>query len=61
MGRFNHSHTVADVRNYVRASTTTPQGEFVLTSAFPPVELKDESVSLKDAGLLGAVVIVKGV
>lgn len=38
---------------------TTPNKSFVLSSGFPPVDLVDGSISIKDAGLVGAAVIQK--
>lgn len=56
--KFNQTHTVGDVRRFLAA--TTPNSEpFTLTTSFPPKALTDESQTLKEAGLLNAVVIQK--
>ncbi|PWN41232.1 SEP-domain-containing protein [Ceraceosorus guamensis] len=59
-GRFNHTHTVADVRAYINASSAGMAARsYVLQTSFPPKPIQDESATLKDANLLNAVVIQK--
>ncbi|GAA6037532.1 hypothetical protein JCM8097_008241 [Rhodosporidiobolus ruineniae] len=55
VGTFNHTHTVGDLRRYIDSSapSSTP---YELVAGFPPKPLMDDSVSLKDANLLGSVV-----
>lgn len=58
--KFNQTHTVGDVRRFLTASgTSAPDQPFILTSSFPPKALTDDAQTLKDAGLLNAVVIQK--
>jgi hypothetical protein len=58
----NESHTIADVRSFIHASRPGEAGRsFVLQTSFPPKELKEEGLSLKEAGLLNAVVVQKRV
>ncbi|CAJ0928864.1 unnamed protein product, partial [Mesorhabditis belari] len=60
VGRFNHSHIVADVRSFlVSASPDLAFAPFRLMTTFPNKVIEDESQSLKDAGLINAVVVVK--
>ncbi|KAM0790386.1 hypothetical protein ACM66B_003268 [Microbotryomycetes sp. NB124-2] len=62
VARFNHTHTVGDIRRYINASTPGQSGSsYVLQTTFPSRELTDESQTLSDAGLLGSVVVQKGV
>ncbi|PWN93927.1 SEP-domain-containing protein [Acaromyces ingoldii] len=60
IGRFNHDHTVEDMRRYINASRPgmATRG-YTLHASFPPKVLEDESLTLKDAGLINAVVIQK--
>ncbi|KAJ1341805.1 hypothetical protein BSLG_003509 [Batrachochytrium salamandrivorans] len=60
VSKFNHTHTIQDVCSFVRASR--PDGNsraFVLQTTIPVRELTDLSMSIKDAGLLNAVVVQK--
>jgi len=60
LSRFNHSHTVGDIYNFVNsASTTSRSREYVLQTTFPNKELTDKAQSVKDAGLVNAVVVQK--
>ncbi|KAJ3319007.1 hypothetical protein HDV06_006758 [Boothiomyces sp. JEL0866] len=56
IAKFNQSHTVGDLRAYVRASTTDPR-DFVLQTSMPTTIIHDDKLSLKDAQLLNAVII----
>lgn len=57
-GRFNHTHTVNSVRDYiVRARPNFAPQEFMLLSSFPPKELTNGEATLKDAGLLNATIL----
>jgi UBX domain-containing protein 1 len=60
VSKFNTNHTVADVRRYI--TTARPEYSshtFTLMTTFPNKELTDESLSLAQAGLLNAVLVVK--
>jgi UBX domain-containing protein 1 len=57
VARFNHSHTIADVRRFIRASRPDMTAPFTLGTAFPPVPVADEGATLEAAGLLNAVLI----
>ncbi|KAK0569790.1 protein phosphatase regulator [Tilletia horrida] len=55
----NHTHTVGDLRRYLDASRPGMAARpYTLHASFPPKPLpSDETVTIKDAGLLSAVVI----
>ncbi|XP_010873828.1 NSFL1 cofactor p47 isoform X1 [Esox lucius] len=56
--KFNHTHRVSDVRQFVvRARPMMAATEFVLMTTFPNKELTDESQTLQDANLLNAVIV----
>uniref|UniRef100_A0A674C3U7 NSFL1 cofactor p47 n=1 Tax=Salmo trutta TaxID=8032 RepID=A0A674C3U7_SALTR len=56
--KFNHTHRVSDVRQFVvGARPLMAATEFVLMTTFPNKELTDESQSLQDANLLNAVIV----
>ncbi|XP_056129959.1 NSFL1 cofactor p47 isoform X2 [Lampris incognitus] len=56
--KFNHSHRVSDVRQFVVGARPAMAGrEFVLMTTFPNKELSDESQTLQDANLLNAVIV----
>ncbi|KAL0025359.1 hypothetical protein WJX79_011059 [Trebouxia sp. C0005] len=60
VARFNLTHTVADIRQFIKASQPDMQQGYDLQMAgFPPKQLTDDSASIKAAGLEGAVVIQK--
>ncbi|UZJ55949.1 hypothetical protein CBS101457_005269 [Exobasidium rhododendri] len=60
VAKFNQTHTVADVRQYINtARPDAIERQYTLQSSFPPKPLTDESQSLKDAGLINSVVIQK--
>ncbi|KAN0065743.1 protein phosphatase regulator [Thecaphora frezii] len=60
VGRFNHDHTVADVRAFINASHPGMSSRnYVLQSSFPPKPLTDETQTISAAGLINAVVIQK--
>ncbi|KAL5467327.1 hypothetical protein EMCRGX_G031540 [Ephydatia muelleri] len=55
--KFNHSHTVRDIYNFVnRSHTNSAVAKYVLLTAFPRKELTDMEQSLQDAQLLNAVI-----
>lgn len=57
-GQFNQeTHTVADIRRYINAANPGMAARsYTLMTAFPRKEFIDESVTIKDADLMGAVV-----
>ncbi|XP_062871741.1 NSFL1 cofactor p47 [Trichomycterus rosablanca] len=56
--KFNHTHRVSDVRRFVvSARPGLAAAEFVLMTTFPNKELTDESLTLKEANLLNAVIV----
>ncbi|KAK0422714.1 hypothetical protein QR680_007741 [Steinernema hermaphroditum] len=60
VARFNHSHTVEAVRSFiVTANPTYAYRPFQFMGGFPTKPIEDESASLKDAGLINSMVIVK--
>jgi UBX domain-containing protein 1 len=59
VARFNHSHTGADIRRFIRASRPDMSTQYQLTTGFPAAPIADESISLEAAGLLNAVIIQK--
>ncbi|KAL8293351.1 hypothetical protein RQP46_000052 [Phenoliferia psychrophenolica] len=61
VARFNHSHTVGDIRNYINASNPGQAAtSYALQTTFPSRDLTDDSATLKDANLLGSVVVQRG-
>ncbi|CAO1623333.1 unnamed protein product [Parajaminaea phylloscopi] len=60
LGRFNHDHTVADIRSFIDASQAAGGSRsYALQASFPPKPVEDEQQTLKDAGLINAVVLQK--
>ncbi|XP_048872323.1 NSFL1 cofactor p47 [Brienomyrus brachyistius] len=56
--KFNHTHRVSDVRQFVvGARPAMAAREFVLMTTFPNKELMDESQTLREANLLNAVIV----
>ncbi|CAO3616088.1 unnamed protein product [Cunninghamella echinulata] len=56
VAKFNHTHTVGDIRRYINAERSSER-PYTLQTTFPVKELKDDNESLKDAGLLNSVVV----
>lgn len=57
-GRFNHTHTVEDIRQFIGvARPMYATQRFNLLTTFPSKELTDGSVTVKDAGLLNAALL----
>ncbi|KAF8072890.1 PUX4 [Scenedesmus sp. PABB004] len=56
VARMNTTHTVADVRRFIRASRPDMAGPYSLATGFPPAPIADESQTLEAAGLLNAVI-----
>lgn len=60
VAKFNLTHTVADIRRFIKASRPDMQPGYGLQMAgFPPKQLTDDAQSIKYAGLEGAVIIQK--
>lgn len=60
VARFNHSHTVADIRGFIDAARPGHSGPYSLQSmGFPPKQLSDPTQTVEQAGLINAVVIQK--
>ncbi|EGF99520.1 uncharacterized protein MELLADRAFT_73376 [Melampsora larici-populina 98AG31] len=60
--RLNHTHTVGDLRRQIAASNPQIGSQpYVLQTIFPSRDLTDENQSIKDAGVLGAVVVQRNV
>lgn len=58
VARFNHTHTVNDIRGYINASQAGESSRpYVLQTSFPKKDLEDVHQTVKDAGLLNAVVL----
>lgn len=56
--RFNHTHTVEDIRRFIGvARPVYATQRFNLLTTFPSKELADGTVSVKDAGLLNAALL----
>ncbi|TNY20371.1 hypothetical protein DMC30DRAFT_254229, partial [Rhodotorula diobovata] len=55
---FNQTHTVGDIRSYINASRPgEASAPYVLQTTFPTQDLTDDAATLRDAGLLGSVVV----
>lgn len=60
VSRFNHTHTVGDVYGFVNsASLESRSRNYVLQTTFPNKELSDHGQTVKEAGLINAVVVQK--
>lgn len=60
VSKFNHTHTVGDIRNFIQASRpSSASRRYVLQTTFPNREITDEKLSIKDANLINAVVVQK--
>jgi len=60
VSKFNHTHTVQDLYAFVNASNTQSRTRsYVLQTTFPTKELKEMEKTLKEAGLINAVVVQK--
>lgn len=62
VSRFNHTHTVGDIYSFVNAASVGSRSrEYILQTTFPTRELRDHAQTVKDAGLINAVVVQKWV
>jgi len=59
VAKVNHTHTVGDVRNFVGVARPDLASAFSLHTTFPPKELSDFNVTVKDAGLIGAAILLR--
>eukprot|EP00884_Botryococcus_braunii_P023028 jgi/Botrbrau1/9409/Bobra.0252s0034.1 len=59
VARFNLTHTVGDIRRFIRASRPDVPTTYSLFTAFPPKQLNDDSVTIQAAELANAVVLQK--
>ncbi|KAJ3326059.1 hypothetical protein HDU76_013050, partial [Blyttiomyces sp. JEL0837] len=58
VAKLNHTHTIQDLRNYIEGSSAGSAGRsYVLQTTFPNRDLVDLNMTLKDAGLLNAVML----
>ncbi|KAI9342057.1 hypothetical protein DFJ73DRAFT_843047 [Zopfochytrium polystomum] len=58
--KMNHHHTVGDIRNFINHSRPGQAGQpFALQATFPNRTLEDDSLTVKDAGLLNSVIVQK--
>jgi len=57
ISKFNHSHTVANIRQMIKQSRPGSDNNFVLMTTFPNRELTDETKTLQEANLLNAVIV----
>ena len=55
--KFNHTHTIADLRLFISCKTFQTEKVFVIMTTFPNKELTDDSLTLSQANLLNAVVV----
>lgn len=56
----NHSHTLGDIRGFIQASRPS-SGSFILQTMHPVKEMNEWNKSVKDLGLLNAVIVQKRV
>ncbi|OZJ04131.1 hypothetical protein BZG36_02831 [Bifiguratus adelaidae] len=60
VAKFNHTHTIGDIRNFVRSSRPNESSQsFILQTPFPVRRLEDDDKTLSDAKLLNAVIVQK--
>ncbi|KAF9102476.1 hypothetical protein BGX29_004558 [Mortierella sp. GBA35] len=58
VARFNHTHTINDIRGFINASRAGESSRpYVLQTSFPKKDLEDVTQTIKDAGLLNSVVL----
>jgi len=59
IAKLNENSTISDLRRYIRLVKPEVPVEFSLHTTFPNKELSDEADTLKDAGVLGAAVLMR--
>jgi len=57
--KLNDSNTISDLRQYIRLLKPDTPPTFSLHTTFPNKEHTDDSATLKDAGLLGAAILMR--
>ena len=57
--KLNETNTVGDLRQYIRLVNPETPTNFSLHTTFPNKEHTDDSVTLKDAELLGAAILLR--
>lgn len=57
--KLNDSNTISDLRQYIRLLNPDTPPNFSLHTTFPNKEHTDDSATLKDAGLLGAAILMR--
>uniref|UniRef100_A0A8C0IKY5 UBX domain-containing protein 2B n=1 Tax=Chelonoidis abingdonii TaxID=106734 RepID=A0A8C0IKY5_CHEAB len=56
--RFNQTHRIMDIRNFIiQSHPTFAAADFVLVTTFPNKELTDESLTLQEADILNTVIL----
>jgi UBX domain-containing protein 1 len=60
VAKFNHTNTIADIRNFVEHAKRLPPGKsYDLMTSYPPKVLTDMNQTIRDAGLINAVLVQK--
>ena len=58
--KLNHSHTIASLRRFVLTARPDLNGRsFSLRTSFPSKELDSDEMNIKEAGLIGAAVLLR--
>ena len=57
--KLNETNTVSDLRRYIRLVRPEAPFSFSLHTTFPNKELTEETETLKEAGLIGAAVLMR--
>lgn len=57
VGKFNHNHTVGDIRKFINQSKPGGSLRYRLMTTFPNRELTDDSATLSEAKLINAVIV----
>jgi len=59
VSKFNHVHTISDIRNFINLSRPNAPTSYTLMTTFPNKVLSVETQTLKEAGLLNACIVQK--
>ena len=59
IAKLNETNSVSDLRRYIRLVKPDTPTNFSLHTTFPNKEHTDDSATLKDAGLLGAAILMR--
>ncbi|KAI9476384.1 MAG: hypothetical protein EXX96DRAFT_576984 [Benjaminiella poitrasii] len=57
VAKLNHTHTIADIRQYIEANQSTASRPYILQTTFPVKVLSDDTQTVKEAGLLNSVIV----